>query len=71
MKHLSSPQNIGLSSKLTFYFHRPEVHFKINENELPVDIEEHWRKLYIDCTNLKEEKIGELINWLNVEQPIR
>ena len=59
-------------SNITFYFHdRPEVHYKINENELPVNIEEHWRKLYIDCTNLNESKIDELINWLNIEQPIR
>ena len=50
---------------------RPEVHYKINENELPVNIEEHWRKLYIDCTNLNENKIDDLTKWLNDEQPIR
>ena len=50
---------------------RPEVHYKINENELPVNIEEHWRKLYIDCTNLNEDKIDDLTKWLNDEQPIR
>mmetsp|Transcript_77244 Transcript_77244/g.218439 ORF Transcript_77244/g.218439 Transcript_77244/m.218439 type:complete len:506 (+) Transcript_77244:99-1616(+) len=49
---------------------RPEVHFKINDNELPVDIQEYWRRVHIDCTNLEEAKVGELIAWLNNEQPI-
>jgi len=41
-------------------------------NELPTNIVEHWRKVYIDCTNLEhnDAKIDELVAWLNAEQPI-